>query len=130
MQFDRLVLCATSFLCRVCFRLNVFAGICQQVPSAESCCLTLCKEVLACALPLKRQSWKFLFGRLDSNTNIFIMTTLHTHTHTYIYIYIYIHTHTYIHAFLLYKHTFLSDKFYTHTYSKKKKFNIFNQNYV
>ena len=128
MQFDRLVLCATSFLCRVCFRLNVFAGICQQVPSAESCCLTLCKEVLACALPLQQQSWKFLFGRLDSNTNIFIMTTLHTH----IYIYIYIYTH--IHAFLLYKHTFLSDKFYTHTYSKikknKKKLNIFNQNYV
>ena len=70
----------------------------------------------------------FVWEGLSCGTNIFIKTTPH------IYIYIYIHTHThfllfYIHTYI-YIHTFLFDKLYIYTHSKKKKFSIFNQNYV
>ena len=68
----------------------------------------------------------FVWEGLSCGTNIFIKTTPH------IYIYIYTHTHFllfYIHTYI-YIHTFLFDKLYIYTHSKKKRFSIFNQNYV
>ena len=70
---------------------------------------------------------EFLFRGPSCGTNIFIKTTPHIYKHIYIYMYTlfyYIHTHIYIYTLF-----YLISYIYTHT-QKKKKFSIFNQNYV
>ena len=90
--------------------------------------LTVADAVDYKGFPAKsREPEIFVWEGLSYGTNIFIKITL-----TYIYIYIYIYTHIflfYIHTYI-YIHTFLFDKLYIYTHSKKKKFSIFNQNYV
>ena len=68
------------------------------------------------------ESGIFVWGP-SYGTNIFIKTTSYTHT--------YIHIHAFFFFFNNYIHTFLFDKLYIYTHpTKKKKFSIFNQNYV